>query len=126
MDAIDRLLKDINLSDPAGLRILALRVLHQVDWWFLLWLTLASAVVGLLLGRVKGTPLKGLILGALLGPIGWAILLFSKGRLPECPSCGRGNVPGAKRCRHCGADFARIAQQTARSQLNADHRRRGW
>lgn len=124
MEWLDQLVAGLNLSDPAAGRVLLQRLLHLVDWWFVLWLELGFAAVGALIGWAKGAMLRGALLGALLGPVGWVISLLSKSKLPECPACGRGNLAGARRCRHCGADL--LHQPSQRSALNADRSRRGW
>ena len=53
----------------------------------LAWLMIGS-FLGFLIGRNRGQPIGGALLGALLGPIGWLIALLSsdKSRAP-CPAC---------------------------------------
>lgn len=41
------------------------------------------------------------------GPVGKPIIFDNGRRAPECPACGRWHVPGAYKCRHCGADTLR-------------------
>jgi len=62
------------------------------------------AVIGGLIGSTRNNVASGVIWGALLGPIGWLLVLFLDNRA-KCPEC-RGPLPeDAKRCQHCGADF---------------------
>jgi len=117
-----KLLEGIDPDDPEASRILFARLMGLVDWWMLLWLTLACAAIGGLIGWRKGAFWKGVVLGAALGPIGWVISLIAKGPLQDCPNCSRGNVSDAKTCRHCGIDLRRATVSTAR----ADRRRQGW
>ena len=61
---------------------------------------LIGATVGGMLGewrRVEGA----MLFGAVLGPIGWMIILCMDGR-PQCPECLGRVEPAAHRCRHCG------------------------
>lgn len=72
--------------------------------YLLVWSVLA--VVGSLIAlAVNGRILAGAVLGALLGPIGWLIVLFLQDIRAKCPKC-RGIVPlDAELCRHCGASL---------------------
>lgn len=49
------------------------------------WLFFGS--IGAVIGAQKKAAIKGAILGAGLGPIGWLIAFFAEGR-PQCPYCG--------------------------------------
>ena len=62
------------------------------------------AVIGGLIGATRNNVGSGVVWGALLGPIGWILVLFLDNRA-KCPEC-RGPIPaGAKRCQHCGTNF---------------------
>lgn len=41
---------------------------------FLIWI--AFGVIGHFIGKTKGRPVEGAVLGMLLGPIGWAVVYF--------------------------------------------------
>jgi len=66
------------------------------------WLAIQSGV-GLLIGRARGRPLLGWILGLLLGPIGWITMAVLSDKRPKCPECLGVVVPGAKKCKSCGS-----------------------
>lgn len=67
------------------------------------WL-LVGAAVGGVIGGTRNNVGSGIVWGALLGPIGWILVLFMDARA-KCPEC-RGPIPdGAIRCQHCGAEF---------------------
>ena len=70
---------------------------------FIFWLII-GIIVGGVIGSTRNNVGTGLVLGGLLGPIGWIIVLFLDER-PKCPEC-RGSLPdNAKRCQHCGVEI---------------------
>ncbi len=73
---------------------------------------LFSALIGSLIGGTKGRSGAGAVLGLLIGPIGWLLVAVGKDRRPKCPECGGVIVPGARRCKNCGASL--VAEPTAR------------
>ncbi|HEU4663713.1 MAG TPA: hypothetical protein VFS55_06765 [Dokdonella sp.] len=101
-------------------------LLDPTLWQWAIGITLGCAVVGLVIGWVRGRWLAGLLWGAALGPIGWVVVLLSKSGLVECPECGKGNVPRAKACRHCGVNLAAAAARSQRSTLKRIDRGSGW
>ncbi|MBN2578418.1 MAG: zinc ribbon domain-containing protein [Pirellulales bacterium] len=73
--------------------------------WFITGLAL-SAVIGGLIGRLKGQQPAGVVLGFLLGPLGWLITLLLNDNRPRCPAC-RGVIdPQASICQHCRISLA--------------------
>ena len=68
--------------------------------WGVFWVVI-GAVVGRVIGAARNNPKGGLMLGAILGPIGWLLAFFSDDR-PECPQCKNRVQPGARICPHCG------------------------
>jgi len=65
--------------------------------------------VGFAIGRTRNRESLGLLLGLLLGPLGWLIIAVMPADKPEseyplikCPAC-LGEIPAiASKCRHCG------------------------
>lgn len=71
--------------------------------YFIGWV-LIGGFVGALIGQTKGRTGDGFLLGALLGIIGWILILAGPDKRNKCPQC-RGPVPqGAAKCMHCGSD----------------------
>jgi hypothetical protein len=67
--------------------------------------TLVSAAVGGIIGQTRNNVGLGALLGFLLGPLGWLVVIFADKR-PQCPQC-LGRVPvGARKCQHCASEIA--------------------
>ncbi|HEV2694520.1 MAG TPA: zinc ribbon domain-containing protein [Verrucomicrobiae bacterium] len=76
-----------------------------MDPLVLIFWVIICAAIGALIGASRNNVGSGIIWGALLGPIGWLLVLFLDNRA-KCPEC-KGPLPaGAKRCQHCGTDFS--------------------
>jgi hypothetical protein len=122
--------QNIDPADPeaaqAALQTCTRVLLDPLVWQWALGITAVCALVGLAIGYARGRWLAGLVWGAALGPIGWAVVLLSKAGLIECPDCGRGNVPRAKACRHCGVNLQAAATRSQRSSMKRVDRGRGW
>lgn len=89
--------------------------------YFFFWL-IVGAVVGGVIGASRNNVGSGVVWGALLGPIGWILVLFLDERA-KCPEC-RGALPeGARRCSHCGSELGVITnrrlQQTPYQSVKA-------
>jgi hypothetical protein len=73
------------------------------DAYIFFWVIVGAAVGGVI-GASRNNAVSGVVWGALLGPIGWILVLFMDARA-KCPEC-RGSLPdGALRCQHCGFDL---------------------
>lgn len=123
-------LANLDQSDPDAVRAMldtcTAAMLDPLLWKWALFITVACALVGALIGWAKGRWLAGLIWGALLGPIGWLVIALSKSGHLECVECGRHNVPAAKVCRHCGVDLRVAAARSERARLRRNDSGRGW
>jgi hypothetical protein len=74
------------------------------DHVWLAWIVLGSGV-GWMLGKRRGQAVAGLLLGALLGPIGWLAVFVLPKRGPICPECLAPVDADARKCRHCGSEL---------------------
>ena len=75
-------------------------------WVGILLGVLTSAAIGaaLCIWREYDEPTGGAVMCALLGPVGWLIILCSRDDRPVCDECGDRMVRNSKRCRHCGVE----------------------
>ena len=80
-------------------------------------LPLAATWVGIIIGWIKNRVLRGLLLGATLGPLGWIVVAVGQGRFRECPSCSKPMRAQRVACPHCGANVDRVQSRSARSNL---------
>jgi hypothetical protein len=123
-------LSTLDQTDPEAVQALldacTATLLDPLLWKWALFITLACALVGAFIGWAKGRWLAGLVWGALLGPIGWLVIALSRSGHPECPECGRRNVPAAKVCRHCGVHLGSAANRSERARLRRNDSGRGW
>jgi hypothetical protein len=73
---------------------------------FLVWLAFIIATI--VMAQRKGQLLAGILLGFLLGPIGFLVVaLMSGDRLP-CPYCKELVIPGALLCPHCRSQLPQL------------------
>jgi hypothetical protein len=74
---------------------------YSFSWGTLLWGMLLSALAGAVIGKFRGRAFVGGLVGLLLGPVGWLLILLGPDHRAKCPEC-RGVIdPRAKRCPHC-------------------------
>ena len=78
-------------------------------------------VIGSLIGAARGRRLLGWLLGLLLGPIGWLIVLTLPDARARCRECGAVLNRGARRCAGCGESSVVIA-----SPASPSRQRRAW
>jgi len=69
-----------------------------------IWIVVGG-LVGVLCGTARGRVNEGFLFGALLGPIGWLLILVGPDKRPKCSECGGVVVPGARKCMHCGSEI---------------------
>src|SRR5262245_18245330 len=72
--------------------------------YFVGWV--ACILIGVLIGRTRGRGEFGGLVSALLGRLGWLIVLLCGDSRAKCPACFSA-IPDkrATRCRSCGAEF---------------------
>lgn len=66
------------------------------------WL-LFGGLIGGMIGANRGRDTSGVILGALLGPVGWVFIACVRDLRPRCPECRSVIAKHATRCIHCAA-----------------------
>lgn len=78
-----------------------------------------TAVIGGLIGHLRGRVDEGVLLGFLLGPLGWLLVLMGKDARPKCPLCrGALETRAVARCKHCGGDLRLSAIRAARPAVD--------
>jgi len=76
-----------------------------IDEWLAVVAFSLFALVGLQIATANGRgPGVGVLIGLILGPIGWVILIATGGT--RCSRCGEAVNPIAKVCPHCGREFS--------------------
>ena len=78
------------------------------------WVVVVNPLVGYAIGERKGNVATGIILGLLLGPIGWLVTAMCFSNLRKCPFCSEDIKPDAKVCRYCGRDLPPTQRQARR------------
>jgi hypothetical protein len=78
-----------------------------IPGWILIGLiAVLGGIVGLFLGENRrGLPLVGLLLGALLGPVGWLLVLVLPDHRRPCPVCGEKLLSDEPVCPECGHEL---------------------
>lgn len=72
--------------------------------------SLASGMIGGLIGARRKQVVSGVVWGALLGPVGWIIVFLLPHRGARCPACGGVlGKDGATKCMHCASDLPQPA-----------------
>jgi len=65
-----------------------------------------SGLIGGCIAHSRGRTTLGFLLGFLLGPIGWLLVLLAKDQRAKCPHC-QGVLPAKSvtKCMHCASDL---------------------
>jgi hypothetical protein len=89
-ELLHRILKGVDLSSPdASARILH-NMLTMLPWVSLLWFTLASVLLGALVGWWRGRLWTGIWVSVLIGPVAMLVLLALPSRRAHPTSDGQG------------------------------------
>ena len=64
-----------------------------------------NPVVGYFIGKSKGRATGGVLLGFLVGPLGWLLVAVGPDRRPKCPLCKGAVEAGATKCKNCGGNL---------------------
>jgi hypothetical protein len=101
-------LDQIDTSDPAQLDSLMQEctsaLLSPELWAWAIGITIVGAIVGAWIGRKRKSMVRDALLGAALGPIGWAISLRLANRPApkKCSGCGVLVGDSDAYCKSCG------------------------
>ena len=79
----------VDPDDPGAFWQIFLNLMHLVPWVSLFWWSVAFIVVGAILGWWRGRLWEGVWLAALLGPIGWVVVLRPVKKRVEPPPLRR-------------------------------------
>jgi hypothetical protein len=69
-----------------------------------LWFLIAGGI-GAAIGARKNRTAFGLLVGAIVGPLGWLVVLVMPSNFPKCPACKGDVIAGATKCKNCGSDL---------------------
>lgn len=82
---LDKATQGVDPDSPDAFMHIFLNLLGLVPWAALLWWNLAFIAVGALLGWWRGRLWEGVIWAAVLGPIGWIVVLRPRARPKPLP-----------------------------------------
>lgn len=69
---------------------------------------IVGGLIGAAIGQSKNRIAGGLILGLLLGPIGWLLVAVGPNNNPKCTACKGTVEKGATKCKNCGTDLSAV------------------
>lgn len=91
-------MSDLSQLFGSGNEDLVLIGSYAAAWLFM-------GIIGWAIGKTKGRSSFGLVLGLLVGPIGWLIVMLLPAEGRKCPFCLSTVPEGAVICRHCRCDL---------------------
>lgn len=83
--------------------------------------SMLGGVFGGWIGWFRNRMGLGMLLGMLLGPIGWLLLLLIRPAYVPCPECNAAAHPKWARCPVCKCDLQRALKHSLGSQQRAAH-----
>ncbi|HEX7816905.1 hypothetical protein [Dyella sp.] len=95
-DLLQRAMQGVDPNDPGAFWQIFSNLMGLVPWVSLIWWTIFFIVVGGVLGWWRGRFWEGIWLAAVLGPIGWVVVLRPARKKPvePPPLRGRGGQAG--------------------------------
>lgn len=105
-DWLQRLMQGIDPDAPDASYQVFLRLMGLIDWWLLVWITLACMAVGGLIGWRRGTFWRDVAFAAAFGPFGWILSWLLPPPAPPCPRCGSTAIAKQHQCARCGATLS--------------------
>lgn len=73
---LDKAMQGVDPDSPDAFVHIFINLMGMVPWGALFWWNVVFVVVGALLGWWRGCTAEGIAWAAVLGPIGWIIVLF--------------------------------------------------
>ncbi|BDU20865.1 hypothetical protein [Dyella sp. GSA-30] len=84
-ELLSRAMQGVDPDDPGAFWKVFFNLMYLVPWASLFWWSVAFIVVGAILGWWRGRLWQGVWLAALLGPIGWIVVLRPVKKRAEPP-----------------------------------------
>lgn len=75
-DLLAKALQGVDPDAPGAFWQIFANLLHLMPWAAMFWWNLLFIAIGALLGRWRGRTAEGVAWAAVLGPIGWLVILF--------------------------------------------------
>jgi len=72
---LDKAMQGVDPDSPDAFLHIFLNLMGMVPWGMLLWWNVVFVAVGALLGWWRGRTVEGVVWAAVLGPIGWIVVL---------------------------------------------------
>lgn len=83
-------MQGVDPDSPGAFLRIFMNIMDMLPWAVLFWWNVAFVVVGALIGWWRGRLLEGIVWAAVLGPVGWIVVLLRSrptpaGRPPPLP-----------------------------------------
>ena len=82
-ELLARATRGVDLDAPGAFGHIFLNLLNMLPWAAMFWWSLLFVAVGALLGWWRGRLREGIVWAAVLGPLGWLVILAIPRRLPR-------------------------------------------
>jgi hypothetical protein len=84
-ELLARATQNVDPDAPGAFWHIFANLLSMLPWAAMFWWNLLFIVVGALLGWRRGRPGEGMAWAAVLGPVGWLVLMTKPRRCPHAP-----------------------------------------